>query len=176
MRHAGCREISFGIESGSPAVLGNMCKRLDLAEAERVVRTTQRVGISTHASYVLGYIGETEDTLKKTISFARRLNTDVAAFFVAVPLPGSRLYADAVEQGLLRPDAAWSDYAPLSKGTPVMQLPGLPADALRRWHRKALRGYYLRPRYVLSRLGRIRHRHEVANIVEGLKILLSLRK
>ena len=44
-----------------------------------------------------------------------------------------------------------------------------------KWHRRALRAYYLRLRYILLRIFSIRHWYEVVNIYEGLKLFLRLR-
>ena len=175
MKEAGCREISFGIESGNQEILKNIDKALDLDEAERVIKLTKKVGIMTHASYILGYIGETENTIKDTIRFAQKLNTDIAAFFIASPLPGTRLYQEAKAKGYLRQDAMWLDYSPLSNRESVLSFPGLSNTTIRKWHRKALRSYYLRPRYILSRLLSIRHHHDVINILGGLRIFFRVR-
>ena len=176
MKESGCHEISFGIESGNPEILSRIDKKLDLNEALQVVRTAQRVGITTHASYILGYLGESVETMKQTIYFAKRLNTDVAAFFIASPLPGSRLYNEALEKGYVRSDATWQDYSPLSNTESVMTLPGLPIETIRYWHRKALKSYYIRPDYILARLTRIRHWYEIRNMLKGVKILFSIKK
>jgi anaerobic magnesium-protoporphyrin IX monomethyl ester cyclase len=175
MREAGCREISYGIESGNQDILKRIDKSLDLDEAIRVVELTKKVGIMTHASYILGYIGETEDTIKDTIRFAMKLNTEIAAFFIASPLPGTPLYREAREKGYLRQDAAWRDYSPLSNRQSVLTFPWLSHTTIRKWHRKALRSYYLRPRYILSRLLSIRHWHDVVNLFGGLKIFYRVK-
>ena len=175
MRRAGCHELSFGVESGNPDVLRSMHKGTNLEEVRRVIHLTKKAGLKTHAGYVLGYAGETEETVKDTIKFAKRLNTDIAAFFVCSPLPGSDLYRIAKEEGYLRPDAKWEDYSPLSNNDPVMELPTLPVKRLRRLHRKALRGYYLRPTYIAARLLRLRHFYEIKNLIKGLIILRRIK-
>lgn len=175
MKAAGCREISYGIESGNQAILDRMEKGLDLEEARRVIKLTKQAGITTHASYMFGYIGETERTMRDTLRFAKSVNTAVAAFFVASPLPGAQLYTEAIEKGCLRKDASWIDYSPLSNRKPVLDAPGLPAETTHRIHRKALRAYYIRPRYVLSRLLALRHGYEVANLLGGLRPLFRIR-
>ena len=175
MRKAGCYEISYGIESGDPDMLERIGKRIDLDEAREVIGRTKKAGIATHASYMFGYIGETEKTMRATLRFAKRLNTSVAAFFVASPLPGTRLYEEALEHGYLREDATWLDYAPLANRTPVLNLPGLDAATIRAWHRKALRTYYLRPRYMLAHLAAIRHWHDIANLAGGLRLLFRIK-
>ena len=176
MKQAGCHEISFGIESGSTEILKRIDKGIKPDEALRVVRLTKKAGIITHASYMLGYVGETEQTIRETIRFAKKLNTKVAAFFIASPLPGTRLYKEALEKGYLRPDATWQDYSPLSNAESVLELPNLSTAMIRRWHRKALRDYYFRPRYIISRLLAMRHWYEIVNLFAGLKIFCRIKK
>jgi hypothetical protein len=100
----------------------------------------------------------------------------VAAFFIASPLPGTRLYKEALENGFLRPDARWFDYSPLSNAEPVLRTPNLTPAMLKKWHRTAIRFYYLRLRYIMSRLLSIRHWYEVVNLLDGLKMLFSIKK
>ncbi|MBI4843122.1 MAG: radical SAM protein [Nitrospirae bacterium] len=176
MKEAGCHEISFGIESGNQNILKKIDKSLNLDEALETIRATKKAGIKTHASYILGYIDETEETIKDTINFAKKLNTHVAAFFIASPLPGTRLYAEALEKGYLRPDATWADYSPLSNKDSVLMLPELPIPVIRKWHRKAIRSYYMRPKYLILKLMSIRHWYDIINLFNGLKLFLSIKK
>ena len=175
MKEAGCSKISFGIEAGNPEILKKIDKSLDLGDAKRVVDLTKEVGIKTHASYMFGYIGETEEMMQDTMDVAKHLNTQVAAFFTASPLPGTPLYEEAIQKGYLLPDVSWINYSPLSNQESAMEMPDLKREVIRKWHRKAIRNYYLRPSYILSRLFSIRHGHEVKNMLGGLKILANIR-
>lgn len=174
MKRAGCREISFGIESGNNEILMRIDKKLNLQESERVVNAARRAGISTHASYIIGYPGETSQSAQDTIDFAIKLNTDVAAFFIASPLPGSRLYDEALNKGYLIEDIGWQHFSPLSNFDPAMQIGTLSTEKVKALHRKAYKRYYLRPWYVASRLFRIRHWYEVQNLFEGLRAFLKI--
>jgi radical SAM superfamily enzyme YgiQ (UPF0313 family) len=176
MKSAGCREISFGIESGNAQMLARIDKKLDLNMAMDVVRRTQALGIKTHASYIIGYLGETHESIQDTINFSIKLNTDIAAFFIASPLPGSDFYEEAKKNGLIRKDASWADYSPLSNNVSVVNLPGLSLDEIRYWHRKAIRKYYVRFVYIFSRLLRLKHGYEVRNLISGFRTLLSIHK
>jgi len=176
MKESGCREISFGIESGNQDILNRIDKSLDLHEAIRVIRTAKRAGIKTHASYILGYIGEREKTVEDTIRFAKKLNTHVAAFFIASPLPGTRLYQEALEKGYIRHNSAWINYSPLSNTESVLELPHLSVAKIRKLHRKALRNYYFRPRYILLSLLSFRHWHDIVNMFSGLKLFFQIKK
>ena len=175
MKEAGCSKISFGIESGNPEILTKIDKSLDLTDAKRVIDLTNKVGIKTHGSYMFGYIGETEETMRETMDVAKYLNTEIAAFFVASPLPGTPLYEEALQKGYMRDDIKWINFSPLSNEDSVMEMPNLPKEIIRKWHRKAVRNYYLRPSYIFARLIGIRHWHEVTNLAGGAKILLNLK-
>ncbi len=102
------------------------------------------------------------------------LNTDIAAFFIASPLPGTRFYKEANAMGLIRKDANWIDYSPLGTTDSVVNLPGLSIKEIKAFHKKAMREYYVRVKYIVARLLRIRHWHEVVNMWEGVKLLLKL--
>jgi radical SAM superfamily enzyme YgiQ (UPF0313 family) len=153
-----------------------MDKNINFNEVLRVIRLTKKAGIITHANYVLGYIGEIEDTIRDTMRFAKKLNTYVAAFFIASPLPGTRLYDEALKKNYLRQNITWLNYAPLSNAESALTLPGLSSTMIRKCHRKALKEYYFRPAYIIARLISIKHWYEVRNLLSGLKIFYRIKK
>ncbi|HET6430582.1 MAG TPA: radical SAM protein [Phycisphaerae bacterium] len=176
MKAAGCRELSFGIESGSPEILQRMDKRIDLEEAKSVISAANALGIRTHAGFIIGYPGETAETVRQTVRVAKWLDVDIAAFWIASPLPGSRLWEEANANGWIRPGARWSDFSPLSNNRSVLTIPTLSIDRIRQLHRRALRSFYFRPRYILRKLLSIRHGYQIANLFKGLLILMRIRK
>lgn len=175
MKRAGCVEISFGIESGDQFILNLIDKRLRLDEAQTVIRRAQSIGITTHASYMFGYIGETVHTIKKTINLARKLNTDYAAFFIASPLPGTRFYSTCKEMEYLKPNSKWSDYSPLSNNQSVVELPTISSKEVRKWHRWAIRSYYLNLHYIWKCIRKINNWNDVKNLWEGFKLMLRIK-
>jgi radical SAM superfamily enzyme YgiQ (UPF0313 family) len=176
MKAAGCKEISFGLESGDEEILRKMNKDNSLEAARESIRLVKKVGIKTHATYMIGNLGETGQTIRKTIDFAKKLNTDVAAFFINTPLPGTQLYEEALRLGYIRPDVDWNDFSPLPKNTPVMTLPGLASEELMSWHRQAIKEYYLRPGFILEKLRRIRSKVDILNLYNGLKLFLRIQQ
>ncbi len=72
MHGAGCVEIIYGVESGSPRVLKLMNKNYSLPVAERVLRDTHEAGIQTVANFMVGFPGETEEDFSRTLGFLRR--------------------------------------------------------------------------------------------------------
>lgn len=104
MKAAGCRELWFAPESGSQRVVDEIIgKRLDLKYVAKMVAACRKIGISSNCFFVIGLPGETKAEIKKTISFAQklgRLGADNCLFSIATPLYGTRLYDQAVKEGL----------------------------------------------------------------------------
>lgn len=92
MRKAGCRLIYYGIESGDQHILDRLNKTITLARVDSAVRFTREAGIKAAAYFMLGCPGETRETMKRTVDYARELRLDHAQFSVCSPLPGSALY------------------------------------------------------------------------------------
>jgi len=174
MKEAGCGKIALGLESGSQKVLKVMNKRLDLDRSLQAVREIKQAGIKVGVSFVVGHIGETEQTIRQTIRLAKRSNADTVAFFQASPYPGTEFYRMAKEAGYLRPNLKWSDFAIVSNAVSTVNLPGLPAEKIHRWVKRAYRAYYLSPRYIFSRLREIRSGHDIRNLVQGSLIFLKI--
>jgi radical SAM superfamily enzyme YgiQ (UPF0313 family) len=142
MKQAGCRLIHFGVESGSEDVLRDTKKRVDIATIQKGVRLTQKAGIDTACFFTFGFPGETPMDMQKTISFARRLNPTYASFHVVTPYPGTPLYENALSAA---PDAESTLNFPLccAEHNPLF---------LSEMTRGAFKGFYLRPKYILSRI------------------------
>ena len=92
MRKAGCERIFFGLESGNDSVLKIMNKGAGVHQARRAVESAASAGISTGAFFILGYPGETNDTILDTIRFATSLPLDYLSFTFPYPIPGTMLY------------------------------------------------------------------------------------
>jgi radical SAM superfamily enzyme YgiQ (UPF0313 family) len=76
MREAGCFGVFFGIESGSDRILKNMRKGHNSADAREGVAIAKRNGIRCHASFIVGYPGETLETHEETLAFIEEVRPD----------------------------------------------------------------------------------------------------
>jgi radical SAM superfamily enzyme YgiQ (UPF0313 family) len=72
LRLNGLVDVIYGVESGSPRVLGLMNKNFTIDTAERVLRDTHEAGIKTTGNFMFGFPGETEDDFAMTLDFLRR--------------------------------------------------------------------------------------------------------
>jgi radical SAM superfamily enzyme YgiQ (UPF0313 family) len=174
MNRAGCQKLLFGLESGSDEMLKSIKKKATTEQAREAMKIVKAAGIKTGASFMIGNIDETEETVRQTVEFAKSLDLDSAVFFVAVPYPGTELYQQAKDRGYLRKDLVWEDFAVVGKGRSPMELPHLPSKRIRELQIEALRSYYLRPRYLLKKLSSLRTPSQLTSLMRGARLMVSL--
>lgn len=76
MRQAGCEGVFLGIESGSDVMLKSMNKTARRADYVDALEAFGEAGISTYASLIVGFPGETEETVAETISLLEQGQPD----------------------------------------------------------------------------------------------------
>ncbi|NOR79574.1 MAG: radical SAM protein [Methyloprofundus sp.] len=94
MKQAGCWEISFGLETGSNELLQKMEKAARIEVSEQAVNWTAEAGIRCKGLFMLGYPGETRDSIKKTKAFIKRLPMSTMNLSKFTPYPGSPIYRE----------------------------------------------------------------------------------
>jgi anaerobic magnesium-protoporphyrin IX monomethyl ester cyclase len=92
MAKAGCAQVFFGIESGSPRVLQIMNKRINLDSVRHAIAASHNAGIKTGGFFILGYPGETNESLLETLRFSSRLSLDYLSYSFPYPIIGTGLY------------------------------------------------------------------------------------
>ncbi len=143
MGKAGNRLISWGIESGNEQILKHAHKGAYPDKAERALRWAKQAGIMNWGYFIIGLPGETEATIRQTIDFAKKLPLDIALFHVAAPYPGTPFFFEVVQNGWFRPGTRW-EQVDMDRGT-VLDYPGLPAERLLYWQKRAFREWAFRP-------------------------------
>src|SRR5215212_3209868 len=150
MGKSGCRLISWGIESGNEQILKHAKKGAYPDKAERALRWAKKAGIMNWGYFIIGLPGETETTIRQPIDFAKKLPLDIALFHVAAPYPGTPFFFEVVKEGWFRPGTRW-EQVDMDKGT-VLDYPGLAAERLLYWQKRAWREWALRPGPILTYL------------------------
>jgi radical SAM superfamily enzyme YgiQ (UPF0313 family) len=150
MGQAGCWLISWGIESGNEQILRHARKGAYPDKAERALRWARAAGIRNWGYFIIGLPGETEETIRQTIDFSKKLPLDIALFHVAAPYPGTPFFFEVVENKWFRPGTRW-EQVDMDKGT-VLDYPGLSAERLLYWQKQAFREWAFRPGPMLTYL------------------------
>ncbi len=91
MKKAGCQKISYGIESGSPRILKNINKNLNLKMAKEAIKLTKKAGIEALAFFMIGNPGETERSIQQSVEFAKELNPTSTLWSITQIYPGTEL-------------------------------------------------------------------------------------
>ncbi len=143
MAKAGNRLISWGIESGNEEILRHARKGAYPDKAERALRWSHEAGIMNWGYFIIGLPGETEETIRQTIDFAKSLPLDIALFHVAAPYPGTPFFFEVVKNNWFRPGTRWEN-VDMDKGT-VLDYPQLSAEQLLYWQKRAFREWAMRP-------------------------------
>ncbi|HZW29432.1 MAG TPA: radical SAM protein [Isosphaeraceae bacterium] len=143
MGKAGCWMISWGIESGNEMILKRAAKGADPKKARRALTWARQAGIKNWGYFIIGLPGETVETIRQTIDFAKSLPLDLALFHIAAPYPGTPFFFEVVQNGWFRPGTRWEE-VDMDKGT-VLQYENLSAEDLVYWQKRAFREWAMRP-------------------------------
>jgi hopanoid biosynthesis associated radical SAM protein HpnJ len=145
MRDAGMHHVIVGYESGNEQILKNIKKGVTRAQAEEFTRNCKKLGITIHGAFIMGLPGETRETIRETIEYARRLDLDSIQVSLASPYPGTEFYAQCMREGWISSDAFLDD---TGHQTCVINYPHLSSreifEAVETFYNK----FYFRPRYI----------------------------
>jgi len=130
-----------------------MNKCITLAQSESAVRAARRAGLFTSGYFILGYPGETSETIRETVAFAERLPLDSVLYSHATAYPGSA-FRKAI--GPL----SQTEWDSLNQWRPTYAPDGMTPDQLAAYAADATRSFYMRPR--------IWSRHAARAVREGL--------
>jgi len=168
MQEAGCHMIKFGVESGVQEILDKMNKGIKLDEIRQIFKWCNELRLDTHAHVMLGNVGETRETIERTIDFVKELNPSNAAFGILTPYPGTELFDMVAE---IRPeikDGSRCDLRILHTASFFNEsFTNLDPKELEQWMKIAYRRFYWRPGYLLKALTRISNFGELKRVIKA---------
>lgn len=163
MKKAGCHTIMFGIESSNENILREYKKNTSIQQIKQAVDFCNKLEIRTVGTFIIGFPGETKESILKTIDFAKSLNLDYASFNVAAPLFGAKFRKEVIGKG-------WADEKDIemesAKSKPIWKNQQLSNEEIWLLHKKAVRSFYLRPRYLLKRLLALKTTEEIRQTIK----------
>ncbi len=157
LKAAGCAGVHYGVEAGTDQTLRILRKGITLEQVERTFALTRRAGLPILAYFMIGNPGETAADIRNTFAVARRLRPDYLHLTVLTPFPGTEIYAEALERGIIKRDV-WQEFAarPTADFCPPVWEEHLTRAELEALLVEGYRSFYLRPSYVLKRLVKLR--------------------
>ncbi len=143
MKDAGCRLLIVGYESGDAQVLKNIKKGATLDMAQRFTANCKKLGLTIHGDFIVGLPGESRQSIRNTIDFAKRLDVQTIQVSIAHAYPGTEFHSFATKNGLITIDGMTDESG---HQLPNVIYPDLDRGELVEWVERFYGEYYFRPK------------------------------
>lgn len=173
MKKAGCNCVFYGVESGNQGILDYYKKGITLEQVTAAFKQTRQAGIETVAHFMIGAPEESWETIKNTIHFAKKINPDLASFNILTPYPGTDLFDDLKNRGLIDVDDWMGFDQSIQAG---LKTNDLNSQELELGMKIAYRNFYYRPGYFLKKIFRIRSWQDIRCNMNGFLGLVDILK
>ncbi len=139
-KRLGCYEVMLGVESITPETLKNYTKKQTFEEIREAVELVRSRGMMVMTNVMFGDRDDTEETLKDIYEFVSK-NGDFLVLTLTTPLPGTRYYAQAMEEGRIED----TDYSHYDFMHPIVRNLAYERNEILALQKKYLKKYYTRP-------------------------------
>jgi radical SAM superfamily enzyme YgiQ (UPF0313 family) len=145
LKRVGLTSVTVGIETPDERTLRDH-KRAPVSDDRQreFVAFCRRLGIRTVAGFMIGFPGDTRQTIEDVLKYAKRVGPTFANFNVVTPYPGTEFFQQVKEQ------IADFDFTRYDVYTPVMKYRHLTHDEVRKLHARCFVSYYFRSRYFVE--------------------------
>ncbi len=152
MRDSGLRHLVVGFESGSDLILRNIKKGITRERALQFNSDCRKLGLSIHGAFIMGLPGETRETIKDTINFAKKMDLSSIQASLASPYPGTEFYEMCLENGWIS-SKDFIDSTGHQKC--VVNYPHLSNSEIFNSVEEFYDKFYFRPRYIMRNIGKM---------------------
>src|SRR3984957_178472 len=174
MKDAGCRLLIVGYESGDSQILKNIKKGATIDMAERFTENCRKVGLVIHGDFIVGLPGETHESIRKTIDFAKKLDNETIQVSIAHPYPGTEFHTYAEKNGLI---SLGNIVDERGNQLPKVVYENLNEAELMNWVERFYSEYYFRPKVVWRMVRKvIFNNHDRKRLMKEAREYMSLRK
>lgn len=126
MARHGCTELGFGVEHGSPRMLKAMNKGTTPEANTRGIHACQDAGISARAYLLIGFPGETWESIEEMRDWLDRCRPDAASLHMFQPFPGCEVWTTPEKFGVTIPPDSFSKMWELNDDDPSTTVLDLP--------------------------------------------------
>jgi hopanoid biosynthesis associated radical SAM protein HpnJ len=147
MKANGLRLLLVGYESGNQKILNNMKKGVRLDFARRFTKDCHDLGILIHGCFIMGLPGETQETIKETMAYAKEIDPKTIQVSLPATYPGTTLYKQAMENGWLQTEEL-TDGLVTDSGTQesILSYPHLDKEEIFEAVETFYKDFYFRPK------------------------------
>ncbi len=173
LKEAGCQRIHFGVEAGTEKILKILNKGIHLGQVEKAFKLAKKNNIETLAYFMIGAPTENREDILQTIQFAKKINPDYAHITILTPYPATKIYEDALNQGVIEKDY-WREFAKNPREGVITRYweEELNKEELFSFLEKFYKDFYGRPSYIVKQFKKIRSFSDfIVKVKTGLKIL-----
>lgn len=146
MKDAGCRLLIVGYESGEQQILKNIKKGATIDMARRFTANCKKLGLTIHGDFIVGLPGETRESIRKSINFAKELDVETIQVSIGHPFPGTEFYDHVKKNGLITLDSMTDEGG---HQLPNYSYPGLDKAELVDWVERFYGEFYFRPKVAM---------------------------
>jgi radical SAM superfamily enzyme YgiQ (UPF0313 family) len=136
MKKAGCLSISYGVESGSLAVLKGVGKRQTRSQIVKAFKMTHEMDILAYILLMIGNPNESSQSIDETIELLRITRPDKIRTTLTKVYPATELYRIATQKGLVD-----DEYWLTEKAGPIYTAENS-LNQLKEWEAKIVLSYY----------------------------------
>lgn len=175
-KEAGCFSVSFGFESGNQDLLDNIKKGITLEQSRQAADLANSLGLEVMGTFMLGLPGETPQKAEQTIKLAIELDCTYAAFIPTHPFRGTPLYEQCLKEGKVVMPTYSKNMCHTRYIPSITYIPAgyRSKEEVEDMIKKAYRKFYLRPRYFLKHISKIKTFEDIKRYWNGFDFLLGL--
>jgi radical SAM superfamily enzyme YgiQ (UPF0313 family) len=132
LKEMNVKMVTFGVETGSPAIQRKIKKNLNIDKVVPVVQKTNQAGIKTITFLMVGHPGETKEDLQHTTALIRKLakhcKDNLIEINITCPYPGTGYWDYAVKKHGNFIDFYTESYKLYHQARPLVNLTDMESD------------------------------------------------
>ena len=153
MKKAGCSLLAIGFESGSNESLQKMMKKTTVEQNLTASKLCKKNGLNILGYFLIGFPWEKQSHLNEVRKHIFEVDADYIEISIVVPFLKTPIYNEYVEKMGTSVNVFGSDsYQNIYKG-----FSQLSSEKLQNFRKNTLISFYLRPKYIWSKLSKIKN-------------------